>query len=1501
LILSTQSRAQVMCGGTVADLGSTVDCDHSVTSERGLLGLQNTKRVFGSIASVTGDLLPTDKYDEATNPVVDVNVAFVPLPSIGNFVWLDLDMDGLKDANEDGIASVQVILTPPSGIDAGNGPGIPVTKITGPNGGYLFADLPSFVSSDATQGYVVTVNPATLPAGVEQTFDEGIIPGSLGTLNNSSEPIQLDLGEEHLTADFGYAPTLGSIGNVIWIDANDNGVRDSGELGLSGVIVNLTDSSGAVEDPVNLDADFGYLPPEESNNSIGGTIWIDSNADGVYDPATEAPIAGVTMSLIDFAGNVDSTEITDANGKYLFIGVPDAEYTIEVTDQHNVLAGLDPTFDSDGLSTLNRSMIDLDSAGFDDIGVEMLDQDFGYTNPNITGDAGSIGNTIFFDADASGTPNSDEGIEGVVVELFDESGVLLASTTTNENGNYLFTGLAVNDAGIDYSVAVLASTLPNGDIRWNNVVDPDGSDDSQSVVTLTTAAPIDLDQDFGYLSDDDNTLSGTVFQDDNGDGEQNESDRIEGVTLQILDVNGNVVQSVVTDVNGNYEVTNLLDGVYRVVVTDDEKVLAPFEHTDSPNGLADTSDGTSKDDSGYLVDLDSARSIDQPVTDATSDFGYQPSVTNPISLGSFNATSAGKNTVFTWVTQTEVSNIGFQLYASIEGEWVTLNKSLILGQGDSVSLQTYSFTFATDATVFALADVDIEGKETLRGPFLLGESYGEVGERKSIDWSSELIERNAKETMRKAKRLEHELKRNLQRRLRNSAPTSSVDGMQLLNEELSMQDNQSGWVGRTAALLLGALIPSAHSATLAEEIVNLETTQVGIHSVSYTQLQSYGLEGVGVGEFALMNKGESVPVHVIGSTANPAVFGEGSSIRFIAEQVNTLYSGTNVYTLGLDAVNATAISVENTAMGRGSFAPSYLARATHAPQKNYSFLSPDAQDPWSASRLIGLPDKPASEIVTLTLDQYAAGGNTGSTNALLSVNLWGSSNLGVDDHHVQVSMNGKQVLSERFTGLSEQHFYATLDNILNGSNRVTVTLPGDTGYAFDVVAINQVEVRYPRSFVAIDGRLNFTSTFAKYHISGVPLSAEYVVMSDRDGVVSMETNILSGRCGSSCAISFAGHGGVAEYYVSTLESLYEPTLVALPLEQNITQGQAKYLVISHPDFIGVPSLTNYMSEITAEMGSAKLVDVEAVYAQFGDHLFDPAAIKDYIAYAAENLGAETVLLIGGDVYDYRQFEVENAMSFIPSIYASTGNNINFAPVDAKYVDLNDDNVPDLSIGRLAVRTEAQLNSLMSKRASYLARDYHGKALMVADEYDDVLYYDYARDANDIAKAYLNAFDVSTAYVDELGVRQAGETTTNKINEGQSLTAFFGHSSTNQWTFTGLFNSTDAANLSNIGKPTVVTQWGCWNAYYVSPSEDSMGHRFMMEGDQGAVAVMGATTLTDADHERALARLVFARLANGERLGDAVLKAKQEYALENPDDLDVLLGWTVLGMPELIIK
>ena len=78
--------------------------------------------------------------------------------------------------------------------------------------------------------------------------------------------------------------------------------------------------------------------------------------------------------------------------------------------------------------------------------------------------------------------------------------MLLATTTTNENGNYYFGGL---DPTATYTVVVDATTLPPG---LTNTVDPDGGptavDGDLADDPDGTNDGINLDQDFGYVPAD---------------------------------------------------------------------------------------------------------------------------------------------------------------------------------------------------------------------------------------------------------------------------------------------------------------------------------------------------------------------------------------------------------------------------------------------------------------------------------------------------------------------------------------------------------------------------------------------------------------------------------------------------------------------------------------------------------------------------------------------------------------------------------------------------------------------------------------------------------------------------------------------------------------------------------------------------------------------------------------------------------------------------------------
>lgn len=704
----------------------------------------------------------------------------------------------------------------------------------------------------------------------------------------------------------------------------------------------------------------------------------------------------------------------------------------------------------------------------------------------------------------------------------------------------------------------------------------------------------------------------------------------------------------------------------------------------------------------------------------------------------------------------------------------------------------------------------------------------------------------------------------------------------------------------------------------ADELINLLVDSNGVYQLEHNDLLDVGLDlsGEQLAAISLLNNGQEVAIEFVNTQVGQNTFSSSSAIRFIGQGIDSLYTDDNVYTLHVGSTIGSNAGQQRQRiqpeslpfLGAVPYTTSYLETKYYAPQNAYSFASPNQNDPWYADRVVALR-KPASKTVSLELENYVPGGNTGSVSPSLTARVWGGTDLpgGANDHHVRFKLNGQPVMSQTFDGFARKEMTTAVSNLRAGANSVTMELPLDQGFEFEAVNLNEVELSYPRAFIAKEDALTFTSRGLKFQVRGFSDSQVDVYRQSLDGqqVHRLTEAQASGRCNKNtprCRVRFGGKGTLSTYHVVAKSGLKKPRLAYLPIAQDIRAGSAEYLIVTHPDFIATNGEADLLGELADELqgqyASVDVVDVEQIYAQFGGHIFDPTAIQRYLEYARDHRGTKAVLLVGGDVYDYKGFENQDAQSFIPSIYVSTDSVINFAPVDAKYVDFNNDNVPELAIGRLPVRTMAELRVLLDKRSAFINRNYQNKALFAADEFDILRQYSFKLDAGNVQRDHFSDWQVTTAFLDDLSVSATRTRIVSAVNSGVTLTSFFGHSSTNQWTFDGLFTGSDAASLNNVGKPTIVTQWGCWNSYYVNPNEDSMGHRFLMEGDRGAVAVMGATTLTSAANERLLSRYVYKQLDLGLPLGEAVMVAKQQFAQRQPDALDVLLGWTLLGFPEL---
>jgi uncharacterized repeat protein (TIGR01451 family) len=205
-----------------------------------------------NIADVTapGDTPTDNNHGEATTTV--------GFAGLGDYVWWDLNHDGLQAAGEPGFAGVTVHLYDGSGALAG-------TTTTDANGFYRFdrlrpgttytvcLDAPA---DSAAGGPLAGFELTGANAGADDAVD------SDGALRNGAPCIAAAAtgaaGSFVPTYDFGFWKPA-AIGDRVWEDSNHNGIQDTGEHGVGGVGVALHDSTGATIAHAATDANGLYL------------------------------------------------------------------------------------------------------------------------------------------------------------------------------------------------------------------------------------------------------------------------------------------------------------------------------------------------------------------------------------------------------------------------------------------------------------------------------------------------------------------------------------------------------------------------------------------------------------------------------------------------------------------------------------------------------------------------------------------------------------------------------------------------------------------------------------------------------------------------------------------------------------------------------------------------------------------------------------------------------------------------------------------------------------------------------------------------------------------------------------------------------------------------------------------------------------------------------------------------------------------------------------------
>ncbi len=300
------------------------------------------------------------------------------------------------------------------------------------------------------------------------------------------------------------ASAAGGAGNFTFNWSNGSTLSTVSNLSPGAYTVTVTDGNGCTCTSV-----VTLINPSK----IGNFVWNDLNGNGLQDTG-EPGVEGVTVRLIgtNSSGNqINLVTTTNASGNYFFDGLNAGTYqvkvsppTLHVFTQAN--AGNDDTIDSDfNPADSLTSVFALAQGVYDskwDAGLVELDEK---TN---------IGDFVWEDVDRNGLQGvNEQGIAGISVKLFKMPGsVLVASTTTNQFGKYLFTDVMPGNYFIEFSL----STLPNGyifapqNVGNNDNIDSDpnpanGRTDVFSVFAFTAD---NLSIDAGIFKECDNVTDG---------------------------------------------------------------------------------------------------------------------------------------------------------------------------------------------------------------------------------------------------------------------------------------------------------------------------------------------------------------------------------------------------------------------------------------------------------------------------------------------------------------------------------------------------------------------------------------------------------------------------------------------------------------------------------------------------------------------------------------------------------------------------------------------------------------------------------------------------------------------------------------------------------------------------------------------------------------------------------------------------------------------------------
>ncbi len=837
-----------------------------------------------------------------------------------------------------------------------------------------------------------------------------------------------------------------------------------------------------------------------------------------------------------------------------------------------------------------------------------------------------------------------------------------------------------------------------------------------------------------------------------------------------------------------------------------------------------------------------------------------------VDLSSFQAFSQADGSVrLVWHTQEESRNLGFHIYREDGSGRHRLDASLIAGSAlllrGSRPQHAAKVYGAIDYqpspnAAYWIEDVDVNGARTLHGPVYAELSFGDQPQSQAQSQTVEALKVSpALSQLRAGTTL-------------TTSPRQPV---------------------RQLPPVFPAPVNTPRFNVTDHSAVKISVDHEGWYHIPFAQLFSYGLSAnTDVRSLHLYAEGVEQPLLL--TRRSSVLASAADAVEFYGTGIDTPFSASRVYWL-----------VAEGPMGRRilpvSTPPSGAAASASFP---FTVLRQDRSTYFAALLNGENNDNFFGDVITTDpVDETLTVANRDTSSSLpltLDIALQGVTD--AQQHSVSVQFNGSPLGTFEFFGqlLSRQSFSVDPSQVLDGTNTVTLTaLNGDN----DVSLVQSIQLHYLHTYVADAGWLRATAEAgSEVHISGFTNSQVRVFdvtdplnISELDGKVALE----SGSYGITATLAQAAPG-VHTILAFSADALSAPLAFAhhSPASLASQRAGADIVIVTHPDFVS--HLAPLVRLRESQGYRVAVMTTDQIFEQFNFGERSPFAIRGFLQDAASHWQRkpQALLLVGDASLDPRNYLGFGNFDFVPTRIIETA--AFKTASDDWFTDFQQTGFAAIPTGRLPVRSTADVDLLVSKIISYEHGDFSGpwnaQALLIADQNVDANFTSAVTSAAATLPASLHA---SQLLADGLDPATARSQILAALNNGALLVNYNGHGAEQQWSFSDLFDNTDAAALTNGGRLPVYLLIDCLNGLFQDVYAQSLAESLLLAPNGGAIAVWASSGFTDQPPQSSMNLAFLHQLAAhpGQPLGRLILNAKA-----GTTDTDVRRTWILFGDPAL---